>query len=422
MWRTVQDHVKPELLFAATEWGLYFTLNGGEKWYKLTGGAPTISFRDVTIQRRENDLVGASFGRGFFILDDYSPLREITEENAEQVAMLFKPRKAWMYRGRNRLGSLGTATYRAENPTYGAEFTYYLNKEYPSLSADRKKKEAELNKKNVDIPFPGWETLEKEQEETKPSIVLVVKDSNGEVVRKVNGPARKGMHRVAWDLQLASKNIINPNQAQRGGRRFFGGGTPAMPGTYSVSLYENVNGESQMLAGPVNFEVELLHEGALEGNSESEILAFRKSFEGFQETMGQLNTMLNESIARVNAMETALSRTPVDPGALDKQLHDLKMKMTDIRKKVNGGGPQRAIGERTNPTIQSRMFNAMRGLFSSYGPTKTQRESLKIAQKEIGGIKEMVITMREQEIPKMEKALMDAGAPWIAGQSLGGNQ
>jgi photosystem II stability/assembly factor-like uncharacterized protein len=416
MWRTVQDHVKPELLFAATEWGLYFTLSGGEKWYKLTG--PTISFRDVTIQRRENDLVGASFGRGFFILDDYSPLREITEENAEEVAMLFKPRKAWQFRPRNRLGSLGTAEYRAENPTYGAEFTYYLNKEYPSLAADRKKKEAALNKKNENIPFPGWEALEKEREETKPSIMLVVKDSDGNVVRKIDGPARKGMHRVAWDLQLASKNVINPSQGQRGGWSF---GTPAMPGTYSVALYENVKGESKMLAGPVNFEVELLHEGALEGNSESEILAFRKSFEGFQETMGQVNTMLSESMSRVNAMETALNRTPVEPGELDKQLYELKMKMTDIQKKVNGGGPQRAIGERTDPTLQSRMWTAMSGLFSNYGPTNTQRESLKIAQKQIGAIKDMVMRMREQEIPKMEKALMDAGAPWIAGQPLGDN-
>jgi hypothetical protein len=193
--------------------------------------------------------------------------------------------------------------------------------------------------------------LEKEREETKPAIMLVVKDSDGNVVRKIDGPARKGMHRVAWDLQLASKNVINPSQGQRGGWSF---GTPAMLGTYSVALYENVKGESKMLAGPVNFEVELLHEGALEGNSESEILAFRKSFEGFQETMGQVNTMLSESMSRVNAMETALNRTPVEPGELDKQLYELKMKMTDIQKKVNGGGPQRAIGERTDPTIQSR--------------------------------------------------------------------
>ena len=89
VWRSVQDHVKSNLLFAATEFGIYFTPNGGDKWIKIKGGVPTISFRDVTIQRRENDLVGASFGRGFFILDDYSVLREVTEENLKADASLF---------------------------------------------------------------------------------------------------------------------------------------------------------------------------------------------------------------------------------------------------------------------------------------------------------------------------------------------
>ena len=71
VWRMVQDPVKKNLLFAATEYGIYTSLNGGEAWQKLPG-TPTISFRDLTIQKRENDLVAASFGRGFYVLDDYS--------------------------------------------------------------------------------------------------------------------------------------------------------------------------------------------------------------------------------------------------------------------------------------------------------------------------------------------------------------
>ena len=89
LWRIVQDHINPELLFLGTEFGIYFTLNGGEKWIKFTGGLPTISFRDLAIQRRENDLVCASFGRSFYVLDDYSLLREISEEKLETEALLF---------------------------------------------------------------------------------------------------------------------------------------------------------------------------------------------------------------------------------------------------------------------------------------------------------------------------------------------
>ena len=79
VWRTVQDHVNANLMFAATEFGIYVSFSRGGNWMKFNSGLPTISFRDITIQRRENDLVGASFGRGFYILDDYSALRSFTE-------------------------------------------------------------------------------------------------------------------------------------------------------------------------------------------------------------------------------------------------------------------------------------------------------------------------------------------------------
>jgi hypothetical protein len=97
VWRLVQDHVKPELLFAGTEFGVFFTVDGGDRWVELTGGVPTIPFRDLVIQRRENDLVGATFGRGFYVLDDYTVLREVTEERLAEEATLFPIRPAWWY-------------------------------------------------------------------------------------------------------------------------------------------------------------------------------------------------------------------------------------------------------------------------------------------------------------------------------------
>ncbi len=79
-WSIVEDHESANLLFVATELGLFFTVDGGGHWIQFTGGVPTVAFRDLEIQRRENDLVAASFGRGFFILDDYSPLRHVSAE------------------------------------------------------------------------------------------------------------------------------------------------------------------------------------------------------------------------------------------------------------------------------------------------------------------------------------------------------
>ena len=97
IWRIVQDHKNPNLLFLGTEYGVYISLNQGEKWHKFSNGLPTIPVRDLTIQRRENDLVLATFGRSFYVLDDYSPIRDFTENSLNQEAVLFEPRKALQY-------------------------------------------------------------------------------------------------------------------------------------------------------------------------------------------------------------------------------------------------------------------------------------------------------------------------------------
>ena len=131
VWAIQQDHVRPELLFVGTEFGIYFSPNRGTNWFKLNGGVPTISFRDLKLQRRDNDLVGASFGRGFYILDDYSPLREIAAGALAQEGALFPVRDAWWYvpsqpsqaPGRPEKGS---DDFTTDNPPFGALLTYYL--------------------------------------------------------------------------------------------------------------------------------------------------------------------------------------------------------------------------------------------------------------------------------------------------------
>ena len=105
IWRLVQDHVKRDLLFVGTEFGVFFTIDGGKRWIKLEGGAPTISFRDLAIQTRENDLVGATFGRGFYVLDDYTPLRQVSEEMLEQEAALFDVRRYPLVRAEAAAGA-----------------------------------------------------------------------------------------------------------------------------------------------------------------------------------------------------------------------------------------------------------------------------------------------------------------------------
>ena len=414
VWRIVQDHVEPNLLFAATEFGIYFSVNGGGKWTKLSG-APTIAFRDLAIQKRENDLVGASFGRSFYVLDDYSFLREVSEDKLSEDAALFATRKAWWYNQRYAVSGIGANDYVAENPDFGAVFTYYLKDSFTSATAARKKKEKELEKANKDIPFPGWDALDAEGEEEKMEILLVVKDQENNIVRSIPGKTGKGIHRTAWDLRYASKRNIGLNDSGRGGWR--SRGFLASPGTYTVTLVKRINGETTELAGPQSFEVVPLRKGALKGASIAEREAFRKEIEALQSDVGATNYTMENSMKRVTAMQKALARSEQSSPELYQQLRQAKMDLKAIQKEMYGSPAKDEIGERNDPTVQSRMRTGYRALSNTYGPTDTHRNTLAIAKKQLVGVKEKLSTVSSL-MPQLEQTLRALGAPWIEGQPL----
>ena len=416
VWRTVQDHVKKELLFAGTEFGIYVTLDGGGSWEKLSG-APTIPFRDLTIQRRENDLVGASFGRGFFILDDYSVLREATKEKLEAEAALFSVRKALWYVPRSNAPDGGASEYTADNPPFGAVFIYHLAETYNTLKDERKKEEKKLEKEGKDIPFKGWEALEAERKEESPRIWLTVKDEGGNVVRNIQAPAKKGMNRIAWDLQYASSRSIDPDSGG-GSSRWSRGGDFAPPGTYSVTLYKEIDGVVTFLAGPVSFEVVPLRQPTLKGAPFAEYRSFGEEISVVRDQQAAIANLLSESRKKINAMETALERTSVEPGALNGKLFQLKQELYELEEQLNGNTSRDEIGERNPPTISNHLRVASRGISTTYGPTPLHRQSLEIAKKMLGEVMGDVERFSKVAIPEMESALREAGAPYIIGQPI----
>lgn len=420
VWRLVQDHVNPNLLFVGTEFGLFFTIDGGDKWVELKGGLPTISFRDLAIQRRENDLVGASFGRGFYILDDYSPLRYLTTEALEQDAMLFKPRKAWWYIERFRLsfskkGDSGAGLFSADNPPFGAVFTYYLKDSIETLEQTRQKKEKALKKEGKAVSFPGWGAVEAEAREVPPSLWLTVKDDTGAVVRKLKAPAKKGFHRVAWDLRYPSLRALG---APAGG---FGGGQGmlAAPGTYTVTLSKEVDGVVTQLQEPQSFEVVQLREGALDGATADEAAAFWQEIANVQRVASAVNQALASTIGKVTTLQTALERSAAVPGELEAKLATIRKQVDALDKTLNGLKSKNSIGDVNERTISSRISVAAIGTArSTYGPTATHRRSLEIAKTQLSEVKATLSELMDSTIPAFEKELSAAGAPWISGQPL----
>jgi photosystem II stability/assembly factor-like uncharacterized protein len=185
----VQDHVNGDLLFAGTEFGLFFTDDGGKNWVRLKGGMPPAQVRDMTVHRRENDLVVATFGRGFFILDDYSPLREISPKSLAEEARLFPLRDAYSFSqtGMAPAGSAGigplAGNWTAPNPPFGAVFTYNLKQDLP---ADAK-------------------------------LVLTITDEANRQVRRIELDKRAGLKRIAWNLRVDPPTPVTGEQGQRGG-------------------------------------------------------------------------------------------------------------------------------------------------------------------------------------------------------------
>lgn len=416
VWRIVQDHEKADLLFLATEFGIYFTIDGGSQWTKLSGGIPTISFRDLAIQRRENDLIGASFGRSFYVLDDYSALRYVTNEQLKEEATLFPTRKAWWYIERNPLGgekgTFGASLYTAPNPPFGAVFTYYIGKGYKSLKAIRSKEEGKLIKENKDVPFPGWDALEEERKEEKAEIFLTVKDLDGTVIRHISGSTSKGFHRVNWDLCESSNR-----PAERSSRR--SSGAMVAPGTYTVTLSKQIAGVITTLSEPMEFVVEQMRKGSLKGSSPEETAAFWKELSKTSSASSAATIALDKAMKKVQLMRKALSNTNIDRAELESKLYNLKKEIMDIEDAFYGPRAQRAIGERSNPTIRSRISAAQMGTnMSTYGPTATHKRSLEIAKKELAKIKVMIKNVVNTKIPALEKKLKNAGAPWMDGQAL----
>ncbi len=413
IWRLVQDHKNKDVLFAATEYGIYFTYNGGANWIQLKGGVPTISFRDITIQRREDDLVGASFGRGFFVLDDMSPLRSFTASVVSKEATLFPVKDAYWYKPSNtRAGSQGDAEYIAPNPPFGARFTYYLNDKVKSLNDIRKEKE----KQNTN--FSGWDALEKEKNQDGPTILCIIKDSAGNLIHTVKGTNKKGFNRVHWKLDYPNKRgeLLQEPATTNDSRNQIG--VLATPGTYMVTLAKRVDGVTTILQGPEEFKVVPMYEGALPRKSFDEMNQFREEVLAFQQDLTATNLEMSNQIKNINAMKRAANKTTASNDALLQQINTARLRLLAIQKELSGDPIKREIGERTNPTPNDANRIAFTALSSTYGPTGNQKAACTRAKKQLQQIKAKLKTEIDTTIPSIEKGLKQAGAPWIEGQGL----
>ncbi len=429
-WRLVQDHVKSDLLFLGTEFGVFFTVNGGEKWIELSGGAPNIPFRDLAIQKRENDLVGATFGRGFFILDDYSPLRNVSAESLEQEAELFPVRKAWRYRPRGTMGfspkaSQGASFFVAPNPAFGATFTYYLKDSIETRKDKRQKSEKKKAKDGGDTPTPGWDALREEKLEEKPAIMLTVRDASGNVVRHLNGPAKKGIHRIDWSLTHPSTRAWSPpskDRRRRDPNRNPDDGQMVAAGTYSVHLAKRVDGKWTDLGKSQTFEVVPLHDGGtVPGMTPDEVESLRQDVASVQRTQGGTSRVLDETAKRLKAIRETLDRSTIGDPTFGDQVREMERAVSDMKLALDGDPRRNRAGDSGPVPISSRLGIVGMGLrMSLQGPTTQHRNVFESAKAEFNALKSNLARLVESDLPALERQLDAAGLPWTPGRGVPG--
>ena len=426
VWRIVQDHVNPKLLFTATEFGVFFTIDGGRIWTELSGGAPTISYRDLAIQKRENDLVAASFGRGFWILDDYTPLRDISEEQLKQGSLLFPVRDADWYIPKVPLGDFktngkamqGDSYFVAPNPPFGAVFTYYLSEGLKTAKEQRREAEKKREKQREDTPYPGWDALREEQVEEPPAIVLTVSNEAGDIIRRIEGPVSAGFHRVAWDLRYP---LSSPWSPETPGHTFIEIlGPLAPPGTYRVSFAKRVNGELTELGDARSFKVKSIAERGLPGAPVEEVAAFAIRLDNLNRQVSGAAAAVDELLIETNAIKDTLVRSSA-PLALREQARSMELELLDLQQALNGNQTRSLYGDPGPVSINSRLGAAVMGTFrSTYGPTPMHSQAVEIAESEFAIVETSLRRIVDVELPALRQELDRAGVPWTPGRGVPG--
>jgi hypothetical protein len=397
------------------------TLDGGAKWEKFSSGMPTIPVRDIQIQRRENDLVAASFGRGFYVLDDYSALREIDKDTLQQEASLFETRDAlWYFQrqvlGARKKGSQGDDLYVADNPPYSAVLTYHLAEGYPTLEKQRQSAEKELLDAGRAVRFAGWDAVEAERREAVPALKLVIRDAAGNVIRRIDAPADKGFHRVAWDLKHPYYGSVETPPNWQG---LAPTGFPVIPGDYSAELVLFKDGKARSLDKPVTFAVKRMYEPTLAGADLEDVDAFWKEYSALSGRVSAARYALSDAMETVTTMQQMLAATALAPGELDARVHALQQALYDLEEGLTGHKSRDEIGDYDVHRVTDWLGHAGMGVSnSSYGPTASHRRSLAYATSEFAPLQQRLSAILEQEIPALRKALREAGAPWGAGQPV----
>ena len=422
VYTIAEDHLDPNLLFVGTEFGVFFSNDGGENWKQLKAGIPTVAVRDIDIQKRENDLVLGTFGRGFFVLDDYSALRNTKEANLESNTMLFTVRDALLYEYSYPLGLpgksfQGDSYWQGDNLGSVAIFTYYIKDTIETLRKKRRIDEKDALKNDSIVSYPSYEDLTAERNEEEPMLWFTIKNAAGNIVRKIEKSPGTGVQRIEWDLRTPSKNPISL-VSQEFYNPFAGKdeGTLIAPGVYTIEMVLWHHGEVIPLSGPVSFNVIPLDNTSMPAENRDDLVQFKANVNELSRALRGTQSAIDLLETELKHIRKAIARTEQPTEVLLTDVRSIEAELRDIRIDLNGDRVAGTLDIDTPPSVSNRVrFVMFEQKYSTATPTQTHRNSLSIADEEFRPLLERVRQVTEVDMRNLRDALQKAGAPYTPG-------
>lgn len=391
----IREHPRnPNLLFVGTEFGLWVSFNRGARWQQFKSNLPTVPVDDIAIHPRENDLILGTHGRSIWILDDLTPLEEMSETIAAKDAHLFDTRPAIAWRLNNHKGSTGNKLYSAPNPPNGAVISYYL------------------------------------REKAAEPVKLSVLDQAGQLVRELTVPGDAGVQRVVWDLRYASPALA-PASGERAQTPAQAAATPAgigfargprvVPGEYQVRLQIGARQFTKPLRVAEDPRLQITT-AALEARLQM-MLGLQRVQQSAFETQRRLVSLRSE----ITSLQDTLKKQPAPPAALTQFADNLLQQITELQKRVTPQVGTQLAAEMAGPAdtaIVPPLISRLGQLFAQLdayteAPLDQQRAQVQEFRLQLNALIEQTNKLLREDVATLNKQITESGVtPIKAGEPL----
>jgi len=421
-----EDHLDPNLLFCGTMFGVYVSNTEVPEWIKLSNGIPNaVTVMDLDIHKGENDLVVSTFGRGVYILDDYSSLRNLNHSLLDQEALLFPVADGEMFIaadpfGFPGVGFQGASYFTRPNPEIGAVFTYYIKEKPKSLKDLRIEKEKELQKAGKKVPYPVYDALKKEQDETDPFLLFTITDVQGKLIRNIKKSYAKGLQRIVWNFRHEAvtpvsltvfDNSVPWNTEDKG--------YMVVPGKYIVTLSKVVDGTIMELCPAQTFECKPLNITSLPPEDLASLKAFNEKVADMAKAVYAADNHRQKLNDLMPYIEKAILTIQDQDNAILKSYYSIKTDLKEIGMLLNGDPLISRYEGSSRTSLKSKVDIITGELWSTTsGQTKTFERSYNEVAAGFDAILNKLRAVSKQ-VQSLEAKLETAGASATPGRVPG---